>query len=721
MIAPTQRVLNFCMKDADPKSKSHQATSSDIICNDGNSPGSSTLEIASGNNDNSRKHALEEYDFVFDSDEDVEYECGDELEPEKLTDDESQDELPVVRHKDEILELVKNNQVSIISGETGSGKTTKIPQFLVEAGYTKWGRIACTQPRRIAATSVAQRVAQEMGTKVGKLVGYKIRFGDVSSKGTLIKFLTDGLLLRECLTDSDLTEYSVIIIDEAHERTLNTDILLGLLKTLIRSRPELRIVISSATLKADKFSKYFNDAPVYTVPGRRFPVDIFYTKAPESDFISAALVTVFQLHLSAHTGPGDILVFLPGQEDIETVAESLFETVGRMGSKMKELLILPVYASLPTEQQERIFRPAPPGARKVILATNIAETSLTIDGVSFVIDSGLVKQKAFDAHSGMDSLVVQECSQASANQRAGRAGRQGPGKCYRLYTKWAFEHELPEETQPEILRTNLASVILLLLSIGVTNVVEFDFIDKPQTSYIVKALELLYSLGAINGQCQLTKIGRSMAELPVDPRMGKVILGSASLGNTEDVITVIAMLGELSTLFYRPKGRKEEADRVHALLSKSHGDHLTLLEVFNTWKLVNYSSEWCRSHYVQFKSMVRAREVRKQLIRLCMRINIDAQSSGKSIEKAFIGGYFSNIARLSQNGEYYHTLGTKVPVYIHPSSVLFGKTPKYILYNEIVVTSKEYMRACTEIEEEWIKEQAPHFYQSKVEKPRLQK
>jgi len=386
------------------------------------------------------------------------------MEPRPVTEHEKiqagRQKLPVFPYRNEFLAAVKEHQVLILVGETGSGKTTQIPQYLHEVGYSELGKIGCTQPRRVAAMSVAARVAQEMDTRLGHEVGYSIRFENCTSPKTIIQYMTDGMLLREILTQPDLASYSCMVIDEAHERTLSTDILFTLLKDIVRFRNDLKLIVSSATLDAEKFSKFFDDASIFMIPGRMFPVDIYYTKSPEADYVDAAVVTVLQIHVSQPLD-GDVLVFLTGQEEIETASEVLTQRTRNLGSRIKELIICPIYANLPSEQQTKIFEKTPKGARKVVLATNIAETSLTIDGIKYdknssfpcvpapavgnlpsfsqrpvnlflsnryVIDTGFNKQKSFNAKYGMESLVVTPISQAAANQRAGRAGRTQPGK-----------------------------------------------------------------------------------------------------------------------------------------------------------------------------------------------------------------------------------------------------------------------------------------------------
>jgi pre-mRNA-splicing factor ATP-dependent RNA helicase DHX16 len=357
--------------------------------------------------------------------------------------------LPIYPYREALIQAVEDHQVVVIVGETGSGKTTQIPQYMWEAGLAKGdSKIGCTQPRRVAAMSVSARVAEEAGVKLGNEVGYSIRFEDCTSDKTKLKYMTDGMLLREFLGEPDLASYSVMMVDEAHERTLHTDVLFGLVKDIARFRPEIKLLISSATLDAEKFSEYFDFAPIFRIPGRRYPVDILYTRQPEADYLDAAVVTVLQIHVTQP--PGDVLVFLSGQEEIETAQEVIGHRVRSMGSKIPELVVAPIYASLPSDLQAKIFDAPPEGGRKVVLATNIAETSLTIDGIKYVVDPGFCKQKSYNPRTGMESLVVTPTSQASALQRAGRAGRTSPGKCFRLYTAWSFQNELDPNTVPEI-------------------------------------------------------------------------------------------------------------------------------------------------------------------------------------------------------------------------------------------------------------------------------
>ncbi|XP_072703993.1 pre-mRNA-splicing factor ATP-dependent RNA helicase DHX16-like isoform X5 [Ciconia boyciana] len=582
-----------------------------------------------------------------------------------------------------------------------------------DKGYTRQGlKIGITPPRRVAAMSVAARVAVEMGTKLGNEVGYSIRFEDCTSERTVLKYMTDGMLLREFLTEPDLGSYSVIMVDEAHERTLHTDVLFGLIKDIARFRPQLKVLVASATLDTQRFSAFFDQAPVFRIPGRRFPVDIYYTKAPEADYLEACVVSVLQIHVTQP--PGDILVFLTGQEEIEACVELLQERCRRLGSRLPELLVLPIYANLPSDMQARIFEPTPPGARKVVVATNIAETSVTIDGIVYVLDPGFCKQKSYSARTGMESLVVTPCSRASANQRAGRAGRVAPGKCFRLYTAWAFQHELEETPVPEIQRADLGSLVLLLKSLGINDLIHFDFLDPPPHETLVLALEQLYALGALNHLGELTTLGRRMAELPVEPMLAKMILASEQYGCTEEVLTVAAMLSVNNAIFYRPKDKVLHADSARLGFHLPGGDHLVLLNVYSQWVASGHSLQWCYEHFVQARSLRRARDVREQLEGLMERVEVAPSSCAGDyalVRKAITAGFFYHTARLTRGG--YRTVKHQQTVFIHPNSSLFEEQPRWVLYHELVFTTKEFMRQVIEIESAWLLEVAPHYYQAK--------
>ena len=635
--------------------------------------------------------------------------------------------LPIYPYRDDLIKAVEDHQTIVIVGETGSGKTTQIPQYMWEAGFAKEEgvRIGCTQPRRVAAMSVATRVADEVGCKLGNEIGYSIRFEDCTSDKTKVKYMTDGMLLREFLGEPDLKSYSVMMVDEAHERTLHTDVLFGLVKDIARFRPEIKLLISSATLDAEKFSEYFDFAPIFRIPGRRYPVDILYTKQPEADYMDAVVVSVLQIH--AQEPKGDILVFCTGQEEIEALEETLNTRVkqsqstnddedGGRSKRLAELVVCPIYASLPTDLQQKIFEPAPEKGRKCVLATNIAETSLTIDGIKYVIDPGFCKQKSYNPRSGMESLVVTPTSQASAMQRAGRAGRTSAGKCYRLYTAWSFQNELDPNTVPEIQRTNLGNVVLMLKSLGINDLMHFDFMDPPPAETLLRALEQLYALGALNDRGELTKLGRRMAEFPLDPMLSKTLIASDKYKCVDEVATVCAMLSCGNTIFYRPKEKQLLADHAHKAFHVGDvGDHLALMNVFNSWQDCDYSTQWCFENFVQHRTMKQARDIRDQLVKMLERVEIDLSSDRNAVDnikKCITSGFFYHCAKLQRNGSY-RTVKNPQTVSIHPSSGLAKELPKWVVYFELVFTSKEYMRQCIEIQPKWLVEIAPHYYQSR--------
>ncbi|TFB07089.1 Pre-mRNA-splicing factor ATP-dependent RNA helicase-like protein [Trichoderma ghanense] len=640
-------------------------------------------------------------------------------EKKALSIQETRKSLPIYQYREQFLQALEQYQILVIVGETGSGKTTQLPQYLHEAGYTKNGmKVGCTQPRRVAAMSVAARVADEVGVKLGHEVGYSIRFEDCSSDKTILKYMTDGMLLREFMTEPDLAGYSAIMIDEAHERTVHTDILLALVKDLARERKDLKLLISSATMNAEKFAQYFDDAPIFNIPGRRYPVDIYYTPAPEANYLAAAITTVFQIHTTQ--GKGDILIFLTGQDEIEAAEMEIAETAKKLGNRIKELVICPIYANLPSELQAKIFEPTPEGARKVVLATNIAETSLTIDGIVYVIDPGYVKENVYNPATGMSNLVVVPCSRASANQRSGRAGRVGPGKCFRLYTKFAYMNEMEESPLPEIQRTNLNGVVLQLKSLGINELLDFEFMDPPPTETLIGALNQLFALQALNHKGELTKIGRQMAEFPTDPMLAKAVLAADKEGCVEEVLSIVSMLGEASALFFRPKDKKIHADSARNRFTvKEGGDHITLLNIWNQWVDSGFSPIWAKENFLQQRSLTRARDVRDQLAKLCERVEVAPSTCGannlRPIKRAITAGFFPNAARLQKSGDSYRTFKNNTTVWIHPSSVLMSVDPpeKTVIYYELVQTTKEYMRSVMPIEAAWLAELAPHFHKKK--------
>jgi len=624
---------------------------------------------------------------------------------------EQREGLPIFKLRNELLQAIHDNQVLIVIGETGSGKTTQITQYMAEAGYTSRGVIGCTQPRRVAAMSVAKRVAEEYGCRLGQEVGYAIRFEDQTGPDTLIKYMTDGMLLREILSDEQVLRYSVVMLDEAHERTISTDVLFGLLKKAVKLRPEFKLIVTSATLDAEKFSSYFFNSHIFTIPGRTYPVEILYSKDPEQDYVEAALMTVLQIHLTEPSG--DVLVFLTGQEEIDTACQILHERMQKLESMSPPpLIILPVYSALPSEMQTMIFEPPPPGCRKCIVATNIAEASLTIDGIFFVVDPGMSKMKMYNAKTGMDSLLITPVSQANARQRSGRAGRTGPGKCYRLYTELAYRNEMLPTAVPEIQRTNLANTVLLLKAMGVNDMLGFDFMDAPPVETMINALESLWTLGSLDDEGMLTHMGRKMAEFPMEPNLSKMLLTSVDLRCSEEIMTIVAMLS-VQNVFYRPKDKQALSDQKKSKFHQPEGDQCTLLEVYKTWAHNRFSNPWCYENFIQARALRRSQDVRKQLITLMDRYKFEILSCGNDynrIRKCIAAGYFGNASRRDPQ-EGYRTLADHNQVYIHPASALYQRNPEWLVYHELVLTSKEYLRECTTIEPHWLPELAPNLFQ----------
>ncbi|KAI1631077.1 P-loop containing nucleoside triphosphate hydrolase protein [Biscogniauxia mediterranea] len=621
--------------------------------------------------------------------------------------------LPAFAVREDLLRVIRDNQVVIVVGETGSGKTTQLTQFLYEDGYGKMGMIGCTQPRRVAAMSVAKRVAEEMEVKLGSTVGYAIRFEDCTSKDTVIKYMTDGVLLRESLNERDLDRYSCVIMDEAHERALNTDVLMGLFNKILQRRRDLKLIVTSATMNSKRFSDFFGGAPEFIIPGRTFPVDIMFHRSPVEDYVDQAVQQVLAIHVSM--GPGDILVFMTGQEDIECTCELVRERLDALNDPPK-LSILPIYSQMPADLQAKIFDRAPPGVRKCIVATNIAETSLTVDGIMYVVDAGYSKLKVYNPRMGMDTLQITPISQANAGQRAGRAGRTGPGKAFRLFTEKAFKDELYIQTIPEIQRTNLSNTVLLLKSLGVKDLLDFDFMDPPPQDTITTSLFDLWALGALDNLGELTDLGSKMNAFPMDPSLAKLLIMSEQYGCSEEMVTIVSMLS-VPNVFYRPKERQEESDAAREKFFVPESDHLTYLHVYSQWKFNGYSDGWCTRHFLHPKSLRRAKEIRDQLLDIMKMQKMQMVSCGTDwdvIRKCICSGYYHQAAKVKGIGEYIN-LRTSVTVQLHPTSALYGLgfLPDYVVYHELILTSKEYMSTVTSVDPHWLAELGGVFYSVK--------
>ncbi|KAI9308744.1 Asp-Glu-Ala-His box polypeptide 35, isoform CRA_a [Cunninghamella echinulata] len=659
-----------------------------------------------------------------------------------LTLKQQRERLPIFKLRRELLYAVETYQTTIVIGQTGCGKTTQIPQYLDEAGWTNNGKqIACTQPRRIAATTVAQRVADEKNCKLGAEVGYLIRFDDQTSSKTRIKYMTDGMLFRETMIDPLLTNYDVIMIDEAHERSLYTDILLGVIKKIQKKRPDLHVIISSATLDAEGFYNFFNHnktkdktkdtATIISLEGRMYPVDILYVDKPVADYVEYTIQTVFDIHIQEPRG--DILVFLTGREEIDKTVSELYERAKTLPKKSLSLEPLPLYAGLTLQEQLRAFETTPRDSRKVIVSTNIAEASLTCEGIVYVIDSGFVKIQAYNPKTGMESLVVTPISKASAIQRAGRAGRVKPGKTFRLYTEETY-NTLKDTSIPEIQRTNLAPVILQLKALGIDNVLRFDFLTPPPAELMVRALELLYSLKALDDVGRLTlPFGMKLAEFPVDPMLGKILLSSGEYHCSQEIVTIAAMV-TVQNVFIQPSSSRN-IDKMTIMQIRrqfwvEEGDHLSLLNVYNGFIQNGKSGKWCHDRFLNFKALSRAMKIRQQLIKYLKRFDIPLVSAMQSpnfshldqdqqrkkaseqIRKCLVSGYFSQAARAEPDGSgRFRTIRDGVLLNIHPESVLFNRNPSCVIFHEVVETNKPYMRDITTIDEKWLAELAPHFYQ----------
>ena len=658
--------------------------------------------------------------------------------------------LPIAAHRDEVLYCVERHQTTVVVGHTGCGKTTQIPQFLRDGGWCRGGRaVAVTQPRRVAAQTVAQRVAEEVGCALGDVVGYAIRFEDVCTPGkTEIKFCTDGALLRELAEDPLLTKYSIVMVDEAHERTLATDLLLGLLKKVQRVRRDLRLIVSSATIQAESFAEFFDasaadaadgkggDEPsrkpvIMSVEGRAHSVLMHYLDEPTGDYVRTAVETVLEVHRSE--GPGDILVFLTGEEEIDDAVNWLEEEAREMrkdshryASAGLDLVVCPLYAGLNPAAQLEAFRPPRRGTRKVVVATNVAETSVTIEGIVYVVDSCFAKQKAYDPERGMESLYVAPSSKASANQRAGRAGRVRPGKCFRLCTELDFR-ALADVTAPEIVRSDLASTVLQIKAMGIDNIMNFEWISPPPASNMIKALELLYALRALDDDAKLTNpLGIHLAELPVEPQLGKMLLVSSEMGCVREALTVAAYM-QVRSLWVTHRGQKKRLDEMRQRFAVEEGDAIMMLNIHDAYRDARNQSKFANNNMLNNRALLRAGDVRAQLKRHLDRLGVITNSScGEDtipIRRAIAAGFFANAAALAPygggaDGSVFNSLRASSArarareLRVHPSSAIFNSRPTCVVYCSAVRTDREYMRDVTVVEADWLRELAPHFYRA---------
>lgn len=636
----------------------------------------------------------------------------------KLSIIEQKRKLPIFDKRNKLLDIIKTHDTLIIIGETGCGKTTQIPQYIYSARLQNNGCIAITQPRRVAAISIAKRVALEQGAsnELGELVGYTVRFEDVTSKRTKIKYLTDGMLLREAMFDKLLMNYSVIILDEAHERTIHTDVLFGVVKKIqkqrkLRNLAPLKLLIMSATMDVDHFSQYFNNCQAVYIEGRTFPVNIFYTLKPYEDYLAASVATFFKIHREAPPNH-DVLIFLTGQEEIEAVAHQI-----RVLSKDEDVTGPPIrvhtlYAAQPSAAQMTVFQPTPEGTRKVIISTNIAETSITISGVKYVIDCGMVKVRTYQPTTGLEMLKVQRISQEQAWQRAGRAGRDSEGYCYRLYTRSQFDL-MPRVSVPEIQRANLNSVALQLLTMGV-HAQHFDFMNKPPQTAVDAAFYQLKLLGAIEetNSTKLTELGSKLAKFPLDPRYSKILMAADKFGCLAEALTVVSFMSGESVLL-NPPSKKEQARSVRQKFNSAHGDLIMLLNIYREYSQLGEKNarSWCHDHLIHVRNMAYVTEIRSQLEEICKNCSISKSSCTDrtdNLRKALIAGLFMNVAELSKDRQYL-TLHKRQTASIHPSSVLHGQQPHILLFSDVVQTTRSYIKGLTVIEPEWLNEVVPDY------------
>ncbi|MDI9245534.1 ATP-dependent RNA helicase HrpA [Marinobacter sp. CHS3-4] len=622
--------------------------------------------------------------------------------------------LPVSERVDDIQRAIDENQVVIIAGETGSGKTTQIPKICLNNGRGIRGLIGHTQPRRIAARTVAGRIAEEIGEQTGGQVGYQVRFTDTTSEQSRLKVMTDGILLSEIQHDRFLDGYDTLIIDEAHERSLNIDFLLGYLKQLLPKRPDLKVIITSATIEVERFSEFFGNAPVIEVSGRTFPVDIRYRPLAGDeddrdqgwgDGVIQAIEEIEQHERAEKKPPGDVLVFLPGEREIRGLSKTLRH------AELRHTEVLPLYSRLSNQEQNRIFQSH--AGRRIVLSTNVAETSLTVPGIRYVIDTGVARISRYSVRSKIQRLPIEPVSQASANQRAGRCGRVAPGICFRLYDESDFVTR-PEYTDPEILRTNLASVILQMTTSGLGDIRHFPFLEAPDRKLINDGYKLLEELSAVDGKRRVTQLGRTMARLPLDPRLARMLVTASEQGSLAETLVIIAGLS-IQDPRERPQEKQQAADQAHAPFNDKESDFLTLLNVWNYFEeqrqelSQNQLKKVCQKSFLSWMRMREWRDIHRQLTLICreqkLKLNKETASYA-ALHKAIVSGLLGQIATKLEKKEYLATRNRKVLIF--PGSKVSKSSPKWIVAAEIVETSRVFARMVAKIEPEWIEPLAGH-------------
>ncbi|XP_072976734.1 probable pre-mRNA-splicing factor ATP-dependent RNA helicase DEAH3 [Typha angustifolia] len=631
--------------------------------------------------------------------------------------------LPLWAKKKAFLDTLAEHQVIVVAAPPGSGKSTLIPQFVIEGGYpTSSGKqIACVQPRRIVATALSHQVAEQMDVKVGEEVGYSVLFKDCCSSKTILKYITDGVLLRETLSDQLLQNYEVIILDEVHLRTLATDILISYLRNLLsaNSRPDLKLIIMCTQFEAKHFRDYFKVARVLKSIPSLHPVDITYEQDPVRDYVAKAIEIVEKILVSEPTG--DILLFLTGLEEIETCCWKLGKVIADLGDKVGPVRVLPLHSTIfVNDQLKKVFKSAPPrtrkggpAGRKVVVSTDIAESSLVIDGIIYVIDCGYMKQKVYNAQLCIETTLILPISRASAQRRAGCARRLGPGKCFRLYPEKFFT-AFTLQVSPEILRANLASTLLLMKRLGIDDISHLDLMDPPPPETIARALETLSCLGAFDGEGILTKFGELMSEFPLDPQMSRMIVSSPQFHCSNEILSIAAMVS-VPNCFLRPTEDQQAADEAKRNFSHKNGDHLTLLNVYHAYKLFSNDPSWCDKNYVNQAVLQYAVSVRSQLVSIMKKIKLELCSTDvdncdyyDNIRKGLLAGYFMQVARL-ELWDRYTILKTHHVVDLHPSCCINSR-PQWVIFNDFVMASHNFIRMITDVRVDWLMDVAPNYY-----------